>query len=92
MERLLEMRYEIAWMVQGWNQAATHDVEMTMVYDNRIKDDADRYPKLFKFDGLVGMIDFEGDSPYVQWGGMGVHLESIGGYELRKAIKNQTGY
>ena len=92
MGQLLEKRYEVAWAVLGWNPAATHDCEMTMVYDNRIKDDADRYPKSFRFDGLTGWIDFESDCAYVTWGGMGLHLECITGSEIRKAIKDQTGY
>lgn len=92
MEQLLERRYEVAWLVLGWNPSAVHSCEMSMVYDNWIKDDADRYPKSFKFDGITGWVDFESDSAYVTWGGMGVHLESIGSSPLRKAIRQQIGY
>lgn len=92
MEQLLELRHEIAWLIFSENPAAAHKVEMTLVYDNRIKDCADRWPKSFKFDGLIGCVDFEGECGYVTWGGMGVHLESIASNKLRQAIREQTGY
>jgi len=92
MEQLLVFRHEIAWLIFAENPKASHKVEMTLVYENRVKDYADRWPKAFKFDDLVGCVDFEGDHGYVTWGGMGVHLESVHGSRLRQAIKEQTGY
>lgn len=81
-ERMLEMRVELAQL------AGSSRADFTLTADNQILDCSDPFPKYFVFDGLSGTID----AGYVCWGGMGVHIESIHGFELRKAIKDQTGY
>lgn len=81
-ERLLEMRVELAQL------AGSTRADFTLTAGNQLKDYADPFPAYFVFNKLLGVIE----DGFVCWGGMGVHLESIGGRELRQAIKDQTGY
>lgn len=82
MEALLESRYELGWMM---GTAA----DWIFVVNNRIVDAATRYPKKFKFNRIVGVID---EYDYVCWGGMGMNFADIGNPLMRFAINNQTNY